>query len=242
MSVRLPARLAALSRRDRDPTGATTRIQNDCYLWSMGASRTLLQQQISSAVWQVMARDGVAGLSLRRVAAVAGCTTGLLTHRFSHRRAMMLDARETLFKRMAARVAALGEDLSAHERLEEALSQSLTLDEERRDEARVWVGFLAETISDEELRSLHTRRNREWLTRVTALVAAVRAENDDRLAADPDGTDRDAAIALVALTDGLAALAVGDPTLYDGPTQRRILRDQLDRVIGPCPASRKSLV
>ena len=49
-------------------------------------------ERLSRAVWEVLAGQGIERLTLRSVAAAAGCTTGLVMHRFPNRRALLRHA------------------------------------------------------------------------------------------------------------------------------------------------------
>ena len=61
------------------------------------------RRDVSAAVWQVMAARGFAGLTLRAVAAELGATTGLLTHYFPTKRALVEYALDLLEQRTTAR-------------------------------------------------------------------------------------------------------------------------------------------
>lgn len=60
-------------------------------------------RDVSEAVWRVMATRGFAGLTLRAVAAELGATTGLLTHYFPTKRALLEHALDLLEQRTMAR-------------------------------------------------------------------------------------------------------------------------------------------
>ena len=45
-----------------------------------------------TASWEVIAEEGLGAATLRRVAAAAGMTTGALTHYFSDREALLVEA------------------------------------------------------------------------------------------------------------------------------------------------------
>lgn len=169
---------------------------------------------LSAAVWAVLAEDGLSGLTLRAVAARAGCTTGLVLHTFPDKRALLRHARELLHTRTGERA---DEAQSAADDPFDALLavalQSLSLSERTREEARVRVGFLAAAVSDEGLRALHVDHNRSFVHRVADLVAAGR----------PDLTRAERthhAVALVALVEGLNALAAADPVTCSPHRQR----------------------
>jgi TetR/AcrR family transcriptional repressor of bet genes len=184
---------------------------------SRTADRGAQEALLSQAVWDVLAHQGIEHLTIRAVAAAAGCTTGLVMHRFPNRRSLLLHARRLLHGRTRARV----EDLEARAdspraALRAVLWQGLALDEELRSESIVWLGFLAAAVGDEELLALHRANNGAWRERVTRLVSAAAPQ----WPADRAST---AALALIAMTEGTAALASADPDGYPADMQERLL-------------------
>jgi AcrR family transcriptional regulator len=180
-------------------------------------SRKAQQVQLSRAVWDVLANQGIERLTIRAVAAAAGCTTGLVMHRFPNRRALLRHARELLHERTRERVEALEADApSPRVALRAVLAQGMALDAETAAESVVWVGFLAAAVGDDELTTLHRTNNRAWRERVGRLVAAVAPDwPSDRVVTT--------AFALVAMVEGAAALASTDPAAYPPDRQLAML-------------------
>lgn len=175
------------------------------------------QERLSRAVWDVLAGQGIERLTIRAVAAAAGCTTGLVMHRFPNRRALLRHARQLLHERTRARVTALeAAAATPRDALHAVLAQGMALDQETATESIVWVGFLAATVGDDELAALHHANNEAWRDRITRLVAAVAPDwPSDRVAT--------AAFALIAMVEGAAALASADPAAYPPAAQRAVL-------------------
>jgi AcrR family transcriptional regulator len=178
-------------------------------------------ERLSRAVWDVLARQGLERLTIRAVAAAAGCTTGLVMHRFPNRRALLRHARELLHERSRERVERLeAEAATPREALRAVLSQGLALDAETAAESVVWTGFLAAAVADDDLVALHRANNHAWRNRITRLVAA---------AGDgPCSRGSTIALALIALVEGAAALASADPAAYPAPVQQAMLDAALD--------------
>lgn len=175
------------------------------------------EAELSRAVWDVLANQGIERLTIRAVAAAAGCTTGLVMHRFPNRQALLRHARQLLHERTRERVEALeAEASSPRAALHAVLAQAMALDEETAAESIVWVGFLAAAVGDDELTTLHRTNNRAWRERITRLVSAVVPDwPEDRVATT--------AVALVAMVEGAAALASTDPAAYPPATQLAML-------------------
>jgi len=183
----------------------------------VGAQR----EKLSDAVWAVLARDGLPGLTLRAVAAEAGCTTGLVLHTFADKRALLRHARELLHERtLRSADAAQGASTDSFGALRAVVRQALSTTEEKREIARVWVGFLAAATADDELRALHVEHNRAFVRRLEHLIGAARP--DLRRA---EITHH--AVGIVALVEGLNALAAADPATYSAHRQTTAV----DRVI-----------
>ena len=138
------------------------RYGNVCYV-TRTADRNEQQARLSQAVWDVLARQGLARLTIRAVATAAGCTTGLVMHVFPTRDALLRHARQLLHERTRARVEALeAAAATPREALRAVLRQGLALDEETRTESVVWIGFLAAATGDPDLITLHRTNNRAW--------------------------------------------------------------------------------
>ncbi|MET8849314.1 TetR/AcrR family transcriptional regulator [Amycolatopsis sp. NPDC004625] len=176
---------------------------------------------LSNATWQVLAETGLPGLTLRAVAERAGCTTGLVMHAFPTKKALLLHARDLLYERTAVRAdAAEAASADAAGALAAVLGQAVDLPHGHHDESRVWVGFLAAALADDDLAERHRAANRSFLARVHRLVAACCPMwTDERL----ERTTK----SLVALVEGLNVLAAADPETYPADLQREALRAAL---------------
>ncbi len=148
-----------------------------------------------AASWDVIASEGLKAATLRRVAAEAGCTTGSLTHYFSDRRSLLIDALRAAHYQAGARMLEAAEQAPSElERLKAVLLEALPLDEPRLREWRVWLAFWAESMNDAELAEENARRYAEWRALLQELVGPL-----TRNAAQ---TEEEVAH-LVALIDGL---------------------------------------
>jgi AcrR family transcriptional regulator len=174
-------------------------------------------ERLSRAVWEVLAGQGIERLTIRAVAAAAGCTTGLVMHRFPNRRALLRHARQLLHERTRARADALeAAAATPGDALRAVLAQGMALDEETARESVVWVGFLAATVGDDELAAVHHANNQAWRDRISRLVAAVAP-------AWPSRRVTTTAFALIAMVEGAAALASADPATYPAKAQQAML-------------------
>jgi AcrR family transcriptional regulator len=168
--------------------------------------------EIAEAVLHVLAREGVEGVTMRGVANELGCTTGLLTHWVDGRAALIRLALATIVQRQTDRaIACLGDDVESVVR---ALEQFLPLDDERRDEATIWLGFWALAVHDPELRAEHRARYREFRLTCTRFL------RDNGAPADATTTVVDQVMTSV---DGIAVAAVLEPEYWTIARQRSAL-------------------
>jgi TetR/AcrR family transcriptional repressor of bet genes len=191
------------------------------------ADRAAQGEALSRAVWDVLAQQGLEKLTVRAVAAAAGCTTGLVMHRFPNRRALLLHARQLLHDTTRERVEALeAAATSPRAALRAVLRQGMAIDPETTNWSIVWLGFLAAAVADAELIGMHRRNNRAWRQRVERLVAAAAPDEAVREVGGAGWpVDRVGAVALglIAMTEGVAALAAADPAAYPADQQERML-------------------
>ncbi|KJK56613.1 TetR family transcriptional regulator [Saccharothrix sp. ST-888] len=150
-------------------------------------------------MWRVLAERGFGGLTLRAVAAEMQASTGLLTHYFPNKRALVAYALDVLERRSeerprpaaAAVAAAAGTGAetggSALEMLRAVLLDVLPLTPESRAGNRIWVGSWDVALADPELAAEHAERYRRSRERIAGLVAAAQRSGalpGDRTAAE----------------------------------------------------------
>ena len=199
------------------------------------------QERLSEATWSVLTERGLPGLTIRAVAERAGCTTGLVMHAFPTKQSLLLHARDLLHARTAATAdaaeragAAAGgtEDSPAGSAtgggpqgaLLAVLGNSLALDAQGVDEARVWISFLAASLADDTLADRHRTQNRRFVDRITRLVRDCRPEW-------PEERARAEALSLVSLAEGLGTLAAADPETYTVEVQRGSIASVVERAV-----------
>ncbi|MEV4111526.1 TetR/AcrR family transcriptional regulator [Nonomuraea sp. NPDC049695] len=182
------------------------------------------RQAMSEAVWRVVAERGMDGLTMRAVADAAGCTTGMVTHYFRDKKALMAHARSVMHHRMAHRADVLAAQSTARETLRSVCEQALPLDAERRLETVVWMHFQLAARTDAELLHLHASAHASWVHRLTGAMRAALGR--------PEPADLEERVhSLVACLDGLALNAVTDPDAYPPELLRRVLATHLDLVL-----------
>jgi AcrR family transcriptional regulator len=179
-------------------------------------------EQIAGAVRRVLERDGVDQTTMRSVAKELGSTTGLLTHWVPDRAGLLLLALRTTADEQRARAIAALERRPTD--IATALDEYLPLDDLRRSEMKVWLGFWALAISDPVLQDEHRDRYRWFRAAFVDHLRRLGVTTTDARAA----TDH-----IMTTIDGIAVAAMFDPEYWTATRQRRHLRLVVADVLPP---------
>jgi TetR/AcrR family transcriptional regulator, transcriptional repressor of bet genes len=170
------------------------------------------REELAAAVWRLASREGLDAVTIRGVAAEAGWSTGALHHYFSDKEELLLFAFKTVADRVGRRVAtARAESGEPLELARALLAIGLPLDDERRNETRLWFAFLGLALTRPSLARAQRLAYEQW-RRIVADALHEAQEHGD--IGDEVDVEREAA-ALVALVDGLAVQASFDPGCLD---------------------------
>jgi len=161
------------------------------------------RRELVQASWDVLCADGLEGVSLRRVANAANCTTGRIAHYFEGRNELLIASLRMANTQAAARMRAIADsEDDPLKQLRAVLLESLPLDARRLKEWQVWLSFWAATIGNRELAAENQKRYREWRAALRSALKPLASANEIDLLADR----------LVTLVDGLGVGATLDPT------------------------------
>jgi AcrR family transcriptional regulator len=180
------------------------------------------RRDVSEAVWRVLAEHGFDGLTLRAVAAEMGASTGLLTHYFPSKQALVQHALEIAAERSDAipRLAA--------EPGIPALRAAI-LDVLRATEMnKVWVGSWDGALVDPERRAGERARYRRWRSHLRPLVVAAQERGELR-AGDPD----DLVAIVAAFTHGLVVQSLFDSRAFSRARQEALTDTFLEGITPP---------
>ena len=170
---------------------------------------------------QLVAREGVAALTFRRVAEAAGSSTAIVSTYFTDKRDLLLSTLRAAASRTTVRFEAAiadGGDLQA------GLEAWLPLDDQRLTDWRVIIAFWGVAVSDPELAEVQDGHVTRARARVEKLL-----RQDRRLVEKPSETVR-LAQQVVALTLGIALQAVFESAGPTARAQRTLLADGLARL------------
>lgn len=145
--------------------------------------------EIDRVVWTIIAEEGISAVTLRAIAARGDISMGRIQHYFPTRDAIVRHAL-TSYLTLAEQAHPVPDDPG--EALTMLLTHAIPRDGARRLGAKVWYAYLAEAVTDPDLRAI--------------VDETLRGAED--LATDLLDGDRDRARALLAAADGFAYRAL----------------------------------
>ena len=182
---------------------------------------------VAAAARAVIARDGLDGASVRRVAAEAGSSTTVVTHYFDDKQALLIAAVEDAYAAVAARmVRQLETGPPGLAGVRELLLEALPLDAERQAEARIWMAFWAAAATRPELRRVQRAGYREWRELVASMLTDAAERGEVAAGLDPATVGEQ----LMCLVDGLLLQATLEPERLDPARQVEFLDAALTRL------------
>lgn len=182
------------------------------------------QREIAGAVWRAVARRGIEAATMREIADEAGFSTGVLSHYFEDKDALILHALHVSIERAAGRIERRG--ATGLEALRGVLREGLPLDDERRGEMRVWINFWGRATGSEALGREQSRWYTLWRAVVRDLLEECRRDGEVR----PDLDCEQEAAALVALVDGIGIQATFEPDRFPPEEQTSLIDGHLGRL------------
>jgi AcrR family transcriptional regulator len=184
---------------------------------------------IVRATIECLARDGYAGLTMKRIAAQAAVSPGILHYYFRDKRAILARAAATVVADLDRRVATETRTArGARGHLRGLLRACLRVALENRDFWAVFIELWGEALHDRELARLNRQayaRARRFLARSVARGMAAGAFRK----VSPD----EAAAVILALTDGLSLQLTFDPDLMPLGRAVRLAEEALVAYLAP---------
>ena len=190
---------------------------------------------IVQATIRCLARDGYAGLTMKRVAAEAGLSPGILHYYFRDKRAILAEAAARVTRDLDRRVAAEARGAKdARGRLRALIRACLEVATSDHAFWTVFIEFWGETLHDRRLAALNARTYTRARRLLAGAVARGVAEATFRRV-PPD----EAAAVVLALLDGLSLQLTFDRRLMSRGRAARLCEEALLRYLTPLPEPRK---
>lgn len=184
------------------------------------------RKEIVAATWRVIARDGLAGTTIREIAREAGYSNGVLAHYFADRDEILASALVMAHQGVRERTDIRIRGLRGLTALRLLLIESLPLHDQGLLEAKIEVSFWGDAVGNSKLMKIQNQEVDTFLDRIRALVAQAVEDGDLDDQADVDAVVRDCHI----LVDGLSVQAVMYPARTTPEVQVERLDALLDRI------------
>ena len=183
------------------------------------------REHVTSLAARLVAQEGVAALTFRRVAGAAGSSTAIVSTYFTDKRDLLLSTFRAAASRTTVRFEAA---INAGGSLQDCLEAWLPLDEDRLTDWRVILAFWGVAVTDPELAAVQDGHVSRARARVERLLRAGRGDGAGSRRSPPE-LER-LAQQVLALTLGIALQAVFEPAASASLPQRALLTDGLARL------------
>lgn len=190
---------------------------------------------LADAASDVMAAQGGERASMRAIAAALGVTTGVLTHYFPSKQALLKLAKERAFDRAFERARAAADGAGGRQRILAVVDALLPLDRDRRLLWRLLAGYLAGAAGSPALRQVQARRMHRWWRLYVGLVTDAQRAGEVDPALDPEATG----LAIATFVEGLALQGVTTALPAPPGGLAAFARTHVDRLLGPPPGRRR---
>ena len=144
------------------------------------------REAILRATWRTIARHGLAGATVRRIAHEARVSTGFINHWFRDKDEVVASALALCNQQSAERLAARAWGRRGLTALRAVIEAVLPLDEERRLEWLIWVSFWGAAGAHPELAREWRRGRNGWHEILVRLLREAQADGDIRPDLDPE--------------------------------------------------------
>ncbi|MCC6918854.1 MAG: TetR family transcriptional regulator [Alphaproteobacteria bacterium] len=185
----------------------------------------------AAAAFRALAREGIAGLTVRNVAREAGFTTGALVHYYPSKNQLFLAASEHAAYVVRPRMEQDEVAYGGLEGLRRVIYDALPTTAEARDLWSVWLVFWDRAKTDPVIGALAQERYSEWHGRLERLI---RRAQDDGLIAQTADAGLLAQMAIV-LVDGIAIQTLRTSARLSAKRQRAMI----DTWIANLPAPKR---
>ncbi|MBU6367307.1 MAG: TetR/AcrR family transcriptional regulator [Gemmatimonadetes bacterium] len=186
------------------------------------------REAIARAAARAIATRGLEQVTLRDIAATLGVTTGVLTHYFPSKDALVAFTKARAFDGHLARAREAAAGADGIERLHAVVAELLPVDAERRTSWRLLVAFHGSAVGSASMRRAHDRRMRAWFAFFAELVAPLGV-------ADAEATGMAIALFVEGMAVHVAMMQPPRPAAW----QVAFAREQVERLVRPAPPPRR---
>jgi AcrR family transcriptional regulator len=191
------------------------------------------RDEILSATGRVIARDGIAGATIRAIAKEANCSRGILGHYFDDKADILGSALVHCHRRVGARMVRASAGQTGLDALRAVMLEALPLDDRRDLEAQIEISFWGRALGNAPMRDLQHSEFDRLCARLRGHLDEAAQKGELGAAWDPDLATHQ----LLVLIDGLSAQRVLYP---DRVTPERQIQ-MLDRLLNSFRAAATTL-
>lgn len=193
----------------------------------MAVSQQERRLEVSEAAWRVIVREGLDRTSMRAIAQEMNCTTGVVTHYFRNKEALILFALNQVTERLQVLMKNALENVSGTERLVVMLSAFLPIDLQRQEILRVWVAFLGYAVGRDQLMAEHQQSAAGLRTVIIQELKRLQADQLIRADVDPETESN----ALLALGNGVSLDSLIQANRLSVDQQQLVIRRYIEQVL-----------
>lgn len=183
--------------------------------------------EVSEAAWRVIVREGLDRTSMRAIAQEMNCTTGVVTHYFRNKEALILFALAQVTERLKVLMESALKNVSGTERLVVMLSAFLPIDVQRQEILKVWVAFLGYAVGRDSLMAEHQQSAAQLRTMIIQELKHLQTHQLIRAEIDPEIESN----ALLALGNGVSLDSLIQANKLNADQQQWIIRRYIEQVL-----------
>lgn len=187
----------------------------------------------AGAAFRVIAKRGLARVTVREIAREAGFTTGALVHYFKSKDQVLISASEYSGVIVRTRMQEHETARKGVDALKHVIYQALPMTPEMRGTWNVWLGFWDRATHNKEVRDITEQRYKEWQDRIATLVKGAQATGELSPKVDPTR----AAQSIISLVDGIGVRVLLTGAEIPAKRQKELVDSLIDNL--PHSLSRK---
>ena len=184
------------------------------------------REHFAEAAIRLIARDGFEGMTMRAVAAEAGLSYGSLFHYFDSKDQLLIHAVRQLTAQQSRRVNEFSSRSTGLKALQRLLYDDALVDAASRDEAVVWLAFLARAALEPALARIHGQLIDGWLERIRQMLDEARAAGEVPATLD----SQTEALAIWVYSAGVGQQGLLYPQRVPPARQRKLITGYLDKL------------
>ncbi len=185
------------------------------------------------AACRVIAKEGLARLTVRAIAKEAGYTTGALAHYFQTKDQVLVEASEYTTNLIRDRMRRQERERSGVDALKHVVYEALPMTPEMRGMWNFRLGFWDRASHDKTVQTTIESRYREWHRRIARIIRKAQATGDLAPEIDPMRV----AQGIVSLVDGIGVRVLLTGVRIPAKRQQELVDELIDNL--PRPASKK---